>query len=188
MDSFREQVKKGFQACKSDIQSLNSSQNALFTKVTSLENENKDLKEQISNLSSLIETLNSQLSSLSTQPKEEKQPEETLYNDPVVSEVAQKKPVKEEKKDPYEALLAFKAKTNKREVIKQKMISMIGENGMHLAELKFMIVEHFKYCSKATFYNYLKELELEKHIKIERENTKNYVYLSHALNNRLDNR
>lgn len=80
--------------------------------------------------------------------------------------------------DPYEALLAFKAKSNKREVLKQKILSMISESGMNLSELKFMFVEHFRYCSKATFYNYLKELELERSIRIERENSKNYVYLT----------
>ena len=44
---------------------------------------------------------------------------------------------------------------------------MIGESGMNLSELKFMFVEHFKYCSKATFYNYLKELELERGVILQ---------------------
>ena len=79
--------------------------------------------------------------------------------------------------DPYEALLAFKAKKNKRDMLKQKMVHMVGENGMNLSELKFMLVDHFRYCSKATFYNYLKELEIEKMIKIMRENSHNIVYL-----------
>ena len=85
-------------------------------------------------------------------------------------------------KDPYEALLAFKAKANKREMLKQKMTSMVSDSGMNLSELKFMFVEHYKYCSKATFYNYLKELEIEKIIKIERENTKNIVYINRVEN------
>jgi len=81
------------------------------------------------------------------------------------------------KMDTYDALLAFKAKANKRELLKQKIMSMIGENGINLSELKFMFVEHFKYCSKASFYNYLKELEIERIVKVERENSKNFIYL-----------
>ncbi|MFP4402260.1 MAG: hypothetical protein ACLFPL_03420 [Candidatus Nanoarchaeia archaeon] len=80
-------------------------------------------------------------------------------------------------KDPYEALLEFKAKINKKEVIKQKLLSTIPNEGMILSELRFLFVEHFEYCSKATFYNYLKELEYSKQIRTEREYSKNFVYL-----------
>jgi chromosome segregation ATPase len=88
-------------------------------------------------------------------------------------------------KDPYEALLAFKAKANKREILKQKLITMISENGMYLSELKFLFVDHYRYCSKATFYNYLKELELEQNIKIERMSGKNIVYPVNLLNKQI---
>ena len=81
--------------------------------------------------------------------------------------------------DPYEALLAFKAKSNKRELLKQKMIQILEENdGMVLSELKFLFVDHYRYCSKASFYNYLKEIEIERLIKIERNSGKNKVYLA----------
>ena len=88
-----------------------------------------------------------------------------------------KNPEINKKEDPYEDLLKFKAKINKRDILKQKLISMIQEQGMFLAELKFLFVDHYKYCSKATFYNYLKELELEKIVEIKRERNKNYIYL-----------
>ncbi|MFW6285562.1 MAG: hypothetical protein ACOC16_00150 [Nanoarchaeota archaeon] len=88
-------------------------------------------------------------------------------------------------KDPYEALLAFKAKANKREILKQKLTTMISENGMYLSELKFLFVDHYRYCSKATFYNYLKELELEQNIKIERMSGKNVVYPITLLNRQI---
>lgn len=92
--------------------------------------------------------------------------------------IRQEKPKHE---DPYQALLAFKAKINKKEMLKQKLISMINEVGINLSELKFLFVDHYKYCSKATFYNYLKEIELEKQVVIKREKTKNYVYLNQEM-------
>lgn len=117
--------------------------------------------------------------------------EQTLYQQPTQTTPSQhinfpkQKPIQSE--DPYEALLAFKARSNKREILKQKMVSMVGEGGMNLSELKFMFVDHFKYCSKATFYNYLKELELERYVKVERENSKNHIYLmnSNSLNRQI---
>ncbi len=63
-------------------------------------------------------------------------------------------------------------------MLKQKLVSMVSEVGINLSELKFLFVNHYKYCSKATFYNYLKEIELEKLVVIRRENTKNFVYLN----------
>ena len=79
------------------------------------------------------------------------------------------------KKDAYEALLEFKAKQNKKELLKNKILSMVG-NGINLAELKFLFVEHHNYCSKATFYNYVKELEIEKVIDFKKKKSKTYVY------------
>jgi hypothetical protein len=88
----------------------------------------------------------------------------------------------DKKKDQYEALLEFQAKQNKREILKEKVLTMIRDNGISLAELLFLFVEHHRYTSKATFYNYLKELEYEERIKIERSRTKNFVYkMTHKL-------
>lgn len=230
MDPFKEQVKKSFSACRTDIESLKEENKVLLDKVAVLEKNNSDylsqiveLKTEIKNLTNsfidikdaisksydilnsnsgkiesmensfvkksdfddlkkefvnknvdVIESSNNAVTSVNTVNSSNSVSYEHLLEE--------KSEVKKDKnlvsKDPYEALLAFKAKANKREVLKQKILSMISESGMNLSELKFMFVEHFRYCSKATFYNYLKELELERSIKIERENSRNIVFLS----------
>ncbi len=181
MTEFKEQVKKGFQACKDDISTLFDENNKLNSKIDILTTENLSLKSELSEIKSILNSFKDEFKNLSQELKETKQivPEiqQQVQSTPISQKPIQSQPTLPA--DPYEALLAFKAKTNKRDMLKQKMLSMVGENGLNLAELKFMIVDHFKYCSKATFYNYLKELELERHIKIEREHSKNIVYLSH---------
>jgi uncharacterized membrane protein YheB (UPF0754 family) len=169
MEEFKEQVKKGFQACKADILQLQEENKELLTEFKQRDQEKDKLNSEMKELKSELK----EIKELLLQRKEVK---EENIPDEIQVEVPQKKEHKKE--DSYEALLAYKSKINKRELLKQKMISLVGENGMQLAELKFLFVEHFKYCSKASFYNYLKELEIERNIHIERNNSQNTVYLS----------
>ena len=249
MDDFKDSVKKGFNACKSDIESLKSKNVDITTSVFSLEEENRYLKEKIGNLNLEVNGLKSEIKGLSIaieyikdfkkqqegrsslnlvqeNPQINSNNQNQMFADGMtssnlnqqVTEFSQIYPVssnnfteqipvsnnpsvmpqvqnlvthsipqaqQKPSLDPYEALLAFKAKSNKREILKHKLITMVRDGGMNLSELKFMFVEHFRYCSKATFYNYLKELEFNKSIKIERENSKNYVYLNNSLDNEL---
>jgi hypothetical protein len=90
--------------------------------------------------------------------------------------------------DPYQALIAFKAKSNKREMLKQKLVSMVGDNGLNLSELKFMFVDHQKFVSKATFYNYLKELTAQGTITQELVNGKAHVFVTQILTDELNSR
>ena len=83
--------------------------------------------------------------------------------------------------DPYQALVEFKAKSNKRELLKQKLVSMINQGGMNLSELKFMFVDHNRYVSKATFYNYLKELEAQGTITQEYVHGKKHIFANNVL-------
>jgi len=181
MDEFKDSVKKGFFACKSDIESLKDENDNLKNKVNSLESNNSNLTTQLDEIKTEMHGLKIALDFIKNMKEEQVTTPSPQIQDPTpqkeiskkINELSRKSP------DPYEALLAFKAKTNKRDLLKQKLISMIGESGMNLSELKFMFVEHFKYSSKATFYNYLKELEIERSVKVERENSKNYIYLTH---------
>jgi len=188
MEDFKDQVKKGFRSCKSDIELVSNQNKQLQDKLFLLEQENRNLKDELSKNNSELSELKSEIKGLSiaieiVKNLIEKQPrtQPTTIQTPTNTQPLPQQPIEmptiQPKRDPYEALLAFKAKKNKREVLKQKMKSMIGESGMSLSELKFMFVEHFKYCSKASFYNYLKELEIEKNVKIERQNTQNVVFL-----------
>lgn len=192
---FKEQVKKGFQACKEDIETLFDENKQLNISLDSISQENKELKSELHELKTLLSSFKEEFSTLHQELKEIKKqsavPQVQEVTSPQISNLNLSQEARTSSpsrvvsatrdlpmQDPYEALLAFKAKSNKREMLKQKMMSLVGENGMNLSELKFMIVDHFKYCSKATFYNYLKELELERHIKIERSHSKNVVYIA----------
>lgn len=192
---FKEQVKKGFQACKEDIETLFDENKQLNISLDSISQENKELKSELHELKTLLSSFKEEFSTLHQELKEIKKqsavPQVQEVTSPQISNLNLSQEARASSpsrvvsatrdlpmQDPYEALLAFKAKSNKREMLKQKMMSLVGENGMNLSELKFMIVDHFKYCSKATFYNYLKELELERHIKIERSHSKNVVYIA----------
>ena len=194
MNEFESQVKKGFRACKSDIENLQNENSLLKDKILLLQNQNQDLKDSSKEIIDLMTKLRQEISDIKTalnKTKEEAKPKQTMQytefsqveevlEEDIPYEKEVREPIKQTPtptKDPYEALLAFKAKANKRDVLKQKMLQMMGD-GMNLAELKFMFVDHFRYTSKATFYNYLKELEIERAIRIERNHSKNVVYPS----------
>lgn len=172
---FKEQVKRSFASCKQDITNLKEDNEKLQEEVSQLKQQNQQLNSTLESLNNTIYQLQNQINAM--------QQNQTIPNTQTITpDIAQKKPTTKQEKsaaeeDPYEALLAFKAKANKREVLKQKITSMISENGMLLSELRFMFVDHFRYCSKATFYNYLKELEYERVVKIERHNSKNVIFL-----------
>jgi chromosome segregation ATPase len=193
MDDFKISVKKSFSACKEDINFVKRENLEIKNKLNLLKENNDHLKFENSKLKEIIEDQKNQINEVKTDLKAIKiamdyikDLSKSKISDEFENINLKKKSnfssnlesIKPSFKDPYEALLAFKAKANKRELLKKKLLSIVGEAGMSLSELKFMFVDQFKYTSKATFYNYLKELELERNIRIERENSKNYVYLS----------
>lgn len=186
MDDFKEQVKEGFVACKSDISTLSKENLELNQKVSNLESDNKYLKNQVLELTSQVKGIEIALNYIkdfntNSNIQKPNQVSEEIRNDEKIIQ----KPTPKITQDPYEALLAFKAKSNKREMLKQKLISMITESGINLSELKFLFVDHYKYCSKATFYNYIKELEYEKYVVQKRENHKSFIYLLNSIRNEM---
>ena len=83
----------------------------------------------------------------------------------------------EKKKDVYEELVNFRTRLNKKENLKEKILTLINGTGTYLAEIQFLFVEQNKFTSKATFYNYLKELEFENQIETKRIKNKSVVFL-----------
>ena len=57
----------------------------------------------------------------------------------------------------YELLRSFKR--NKKQIIKQRILSMVKGRQIPLPELKEVFVDEKQYCSKATFYRYIDELK-----------------------------
>ncbi|MDA3855124.1 MAG: hypothetical protein PF569_02610 [Candidatus Woesearchaeota archaeon] len=173
MDEFKDQVKRGFQNCRLDIEDVREENSELKNNIGKLNSEISELKAELKGVSIALNFIKEFKAKQEVIPQIVEEPKIEIKEEIIPKQI--KEVVA--KTDPYEALLAFKAKANKREVLKQKMTSFVTQSGINLSELKFLFVDHYKYCSKATFYNYLKELELERHIKIERENSKNFVFL-----------
>ena len=74
-----------------------------------------------------------------------------------------------------------KLKRNKKAIIKQKMLDIIGNKKLTLPELKEEIVDFNSYCSKATFYRYYKELESKNIVSSKKQDNQNYICLPSVL-------
>ena len=59
-----------------------------------------------------------------------------------------------------------KIKRNKKTIIKNKILELIETERYSIPEIKEIIVNRDDYCSKATFYRYIKELNNIEEIKI----------------------
>ena len=192
---------------KEKLNSLSSTNSNLQNVITDLTSEMKGIKIALDYIKSFNENSNSQLHQ--TQPNQTAQ---AIQNQNIQSQVQNQQQLINNQQqtqpqliqqnyqsipdsqipniptDPYEALIAFKAKSNKREMLKQKLVSMIGDNGLNLSELKFMFVDHQKFVSKATFYNYLKELIAQGTITQELVNGKAHVFVNQILTDELNSR
>ena len=127
-DEFKDQVRRGFAACKSDISELEKENSILKSKLNSLSQENKFLRENIEKTNSNQTQLLAQIKGLEIAMNYIKEfnssQNQTTQVQPQEMErqlIPQMKPKVQE--DPYEALLKFKAKANKRDVLKNKMLS-----------------------------------------------------------------
>jgi chromosome segregation ATPase len=218
MEEFKESTRRAFKQCRTDIESLKIENDMLKEKLNSLGSTNSTLKTTILDLNSemkgikialdyiksFTENSNSQLSAqaiqnqnIQTQKQVEPQAKQSQNYQQQEYPIHQPQQNYQSIPDPhipsmpvnsYDALIAFKAKSNKREMLKQKLISMIGENGMNLSELKFMFVDHQRFVSKATFYNYLKELEASGTITQERVHGKAHIFTTQIITDELNSR
>ena len=66
-------------------------------------------------------------------------------------------------KNPLQNELEFQFKRHKKSIIKQKVLDLLQQ--YPLAEVKGIIVNQMKYCSKASFYRYAEELKKENKIE-----------------------
>jgi len=69
------------------------------------------------------------------------------------------------KKDPLKHELLRKFNKNKKLLIKQKIIESLKIKPNKISDLKYYLVDQLNYCSKASFYRYIQEMEDELEIK-----------------------
>ncbi len=61
-------------------------------------------------------------------------------------------------KDPIQAEVLWRLRRTRREFVYKKIAELLHTKQRELAELKYLIVDQGRYCSKATFYRYIEEL------------------------------
>ena len=64
---------------------------------------------------------------------------------------------------------------NKKQIIKQKIIALASKNRITAKQIKEIIVDKYRYCSKATFYRYLTELKKQRRLDTITINEREYV-------------
>ncbi|MEK6967050.1 MAG: hypothetical protein AABX51_00285 [Nanoarchaeota archaeon] len=75
-------------------------------------------------------------------------------------------------KDPIQAEVLWRLRRTRREFVYKKIIELLNNNHKEIAELKYLIVDQGRYCSKATFYRYIDTLQEIGRITIAQINDK----------------
>lgn len=119
--------------------------------------ESTSLREKITELEQKIDQLEEEIKEIKNKPTQ-KEPNTTFNN-----------ALKEE--------IIDSMNKNKRIVIKSKIKDIIRQNKHSTNELKKLIVEKLKYCSRATFYRYMSEMKRSEEIQIATINEKEIIFL-----------
>ncbi|MFP4118841.1 MAG: hypothetical protein ACLFTH_02190 [Candidatus Woesearchaeota archaeon] len=106
-------------------------------------------------------------------PIERKSVEEDAY---IILDTPQGKKQREEAIKALQRDAAKEVSKNRKSIVKEKILSQAGSSRCTPHELKKIFVDSHKYCSKATFYRYLTELEEEEKINYISINNKKYIY------------
>jgi cell division protein FtsB len=73
------------------------------------------------------------------------------------------------KKDRLKEEIIRKFNRKKKDFIKNKILEIITTRSLILPELKEIVVDDFAYCSKATFYRYIKDINKEGILEIQND-------------------
>jgi len=153
-------------------ETLESSLKKAFAKVKEDIKRNSDeiseLKNLVRELNSTLSALNLKLQELAKREKDVQRPSLRVRPLEVPLEMMGSQRIvsvrQPETGSKLEAEFLKKFKKNKREIIKSKILSLIQNKKLSTNELKEIIVNQLAYCSKASFYRYLEELQHEKKV------------------------
>jgi len=81
----------------------------------------------------------------------------------------------ETKKDSLKEDLLKAYERNRKNIIKEQILSEAKKGGMTKIALRDLVVDQKKYCSKASFYRYMDELELQGLITYQRRKGKDLI-------------
>ncbi len=157
-----------------------------------LEKQVQQLEKQVQQSTLLYETTLQQLKITESQKTEESLKEENslvskenettfheeepeVFNEPEYIILPKTKPSRQKAVDLLEKEAVNNVNTNRREIIKKKIIEELKKKELSAKELKILFVDEFEYCSKATFYRYLESLREESRIDSIKINGKEYL-------------
>lgn len=124
-----------------------------------LKNSFQNIKQDMENLKHQLTNNTNKISQLTNQNNELKQTVINLKQELILSKSRpQNNKLKTE--------MLNKIKRNKKTIIKSKILELIETERYSIPEIKEIIVNRDDYCSKATFYRYIKELNTIEEIKI----------------------
>lgn len=201
-DTFKINTIQSFQAIKQDIQALNiriqllEAENRRLKQELEEEKESKKEESQESlkvsaekkesqELRQIIrETVEEALTlkhtrepeSLSNQKiREENTQTQISIQEPQEIKYTPKPKVEKIQKDNLKEDLIRSYERNRKNIIKQQILTESNKGSYSKVELRDIIVNQKKYCSKASFYRYLEELELEQLISYKRRKKKTII-------------
>ncbi|MBD3202880.1 hypothetical protein GF327_01180 [Candidatus Woesearchaeota archaeon] len=125
-------LKNSFEKIKKDIRELNQELLELKKEHKRVLEENINLRKELKNSSLDQNTIKEIVS-------------ETIKN------------IKQE--DPYKKKVYRKIKRNKKYIIKNRIIELANKRNLTLPEIRDIIIEEDRLCSKATFYRYVNKLK-----------------------------
>jgi len=153
LETFKEIVKQSFLKVKNDMQEIK-------LKIEELAQDSLHLKQRVSEFETELEEqkrYQESNSSIVSPPETEGSQYLRLNQSPQETEGSQRLRQHEDLR-PFEQEFLKQLNKNKKQVIQNHIMSMLQERSMSPWELKEIIVDRSKYCSKASFYRYLKEL------------------------------
>lgn len=106
--------------------------------------------------------------STETEPETEQQPPEP----PAQQEPPQPKTAAQRKQDRLKEDLMKNYERNRKDIVKQQILTEAAKSNLTRIQLRDIVVDQKKYCSKASFYRYTEELELEGLLQQKRKNNK----------------
>ncbi len=156
---------------KTTIEAMNSNIQFQQQMIMQLQEDNRELRSQltqfISNNSNSKENLNNIFKNKIENPYND-----VFTNRPETNQTQYFPQESLSSHDPLQAEVINKFKRNKKRLIKNKILETIKSRILSIPEIKEVIVDQNKYCSKASFYRYIEELKQHDFIHVNNNTVK----------------
>jgi hypothetical protein len=155
LETMKERLRGSFLKIKNEMQELKSS-------IDNLSEDNLHLKSRVSEIETMLRVQNQRVEDkLSTVSPRETKGSQNLGRNQSPPETKGSQSLRQHKPetlDPLEQDMLKQLNKNKKQVIQNHILKLLHNGSLSPWDLKEAIVDKSKYCSKSSFYRYLKEL------------------------------